>query len=37
VTMRRDDGPWRQVSSRWEQPGDLCWDGLCARGPIPLD
>ena len=27
---------WRRVSSRWEDTS-LCWDGICARGPIPLD
>ncbi|MFN5119379.1 MAG: hypothetical protein ACK5FE_02640 [Cyanobacteriota bacterium] len=27
---------WRPVSSRWEDTS-LCWDGICARGPIPLD
>lgn len=37
VTMQQGSGGWRSVSSRWEQPLDLCWDGVCARGPIPLD
>jgi hypothetical protein len=27
---------WRPVSSRWEDTS-LCWDGVCARGDIPLD
>jgi hypothetical protein len=25
------------VSSRWEDRNSLCWDGVCARGDIPLD
>ncbi|MEB3183123.1 MAG: hypothetical protein VKN15_01870 [Cyanobacteriota bacterium] len=37
VSMRRDAGSWRSVSSRWEPPQHLCWDGICARGAIPLD
>ncbi len=37
LRMQRDGGPWRTVTGRWQQPGDLCWDGLCARGDIPLD
>jgi len=37
VLMQRDGGPWRPVTARWQQPRDLCWDGLCARGEIPLD
>jgi hypothetical protein len=37
VTMQQGRGGWRTVSSRWEQPQDLCWDGVCARGAIPLD
>jgi hypothetical protein len=37
VSMQRDGGPWRPVTSRWQAPRDLCWDGLCARGEIPLD
>ena len=38
VTMQQQgSGGWRSVSSRWEQPQDLCWDGVCARGAIPLD
>jgi hypothetical protein len=37
VRMQRDGGPWRPVTARWQAPRDLCWDGLCARGEIPLD
>jgi hypothetical protein len=25
------------VSSRWDDQNKLCWDGICARGDIPLD
>jgi hypothetical protein len=37
VTMRSRPGPWRPVSSHWNDRQDLCWDGVCARGAIPLD
>jgi len=37
VSMQSDAGGWRSVSSRWEKPQNLCWDGVCARGAIPLD
>ncbi len=37
VTMQRDPGVWRPVSSRWQEDTSLCWDGVCARGDIPLD
>jgi len=37
VTMHGAGEGWRPVTSRWEQPQDLCWDGICARGAIPLD
>ena len=37
VTMRHGAGSWRPVSSRWEDSNSLCWDGVCARGDIPLD
>jgi len=37
VTMRQGEGSWRPVSSRWEDRTSLCWDGVCARGEIPLD
>jgi len=36
VTMQHGDGDWLPVSSRWEDR-DLCWNGVCARGEIPLD
>ncbi|MFN9644875.1 MAG: hypothetical protein ACK6BG_07110 [Cyanobacteriota bacterium] len=31
------DGRWKDVTPRWDSDGSLCWDGLCARGEIPLD
>ena len=37
VTMQHGAGSWRPVSSRWEDRNSLCWDGVCARGDIPLD
>lgn len=37
VTMQSGDGAWRAVSSRWQPEGELCWDGVCARGDLPLD
>lgn len=27
----------RRVTPEWRGPGVLCWDDLCAEGPIPLD
>jgi hypothetical protein len=37
-TMRlRDGGGWRRVNSHWAEDMSLCWNGLCARGDIPLD
>lgn len=37
VTMQHGADSWRPVSSRWEDRNSLCWDGVCARGDIPLD
>jgi len=37
VTMLKPSGHWQAVDSRWEENTDLCWDGICARGDIPLD
>lgn len=38
VTVQSGTGQiWRPVSSRWEGARDLCWDGVCTRGPLPLD
>ena len=37
LTMQAPGQRWLPVNSHWEQPQDLCWDGVCARGAIPLD
>ncbi len=38
VAMRREPGQhWRQVATTWATDASLCWDGVCARGEIPLD
>jgi hypothetical protein len=37
VMMRRGHAPWRPVTSHWRSDASLCWNGLCARGQIPLD
>lgn len=37
VRMRRGQGAWIPVEARWSADASLCWDGLCARGDIPLD
>jgi hypothetical protein len=37
VEMRRDAGGWQPVEPSWSEDQALCWDGICARGDIPLD
>jgi hypothetical protein len=37
VTMLKPSGGWQPVDSRWSPDTSLCWDGVCARGDIPLD
>ncbi|MFM8276574.1 MAG: hypothetical protein ACKN89_06220 [Cyanobium sp.] len=37
LRMQEPGSGWRQVDSRWIESGSLCWDGVCARGDIPLD
>ena len=37
VRMQSESQPWRLVEARWLADASLCWDGVCARGPIPLD
>ena len=38
ITMRRAAGsPWQAVTASWSAEAALCWDGVCARGAIPLD
>ncbi|WP_255441005.1 hypothetical protein [Synechococcus sp. HK01-R] len=28
---------WQPVEARWVAERTLCWDGICARGNLPLD
>jgi len=37
VRMQRGRAAWVPVQSRWGQDATLCWDGICAKGDIPLD
>ena len=37
MTLQRDGGAVRPVSATWHDDASLCWDGVCARGDIPLD
>lgn len=37
VRMLRGEGPWRPVTAQWQADTSLCWDGVCAKGEIPLD
>lgn len=37
VSMERQDQRGRHVQPRWLADASLCWDGVCARGAIPLD
>jgi len=37
VTMRLGQQPWRRVEPYWRTDASLCWNGLCAKGQIPLD
>jgi len=38
ITMRRNPAAsWQSVSANWTADATLCWDGVCARGAIPLD
>lgn len=37
VTMRMGPHLWQPVEARWIAEAVLCWDGVCAQGPIPLD
>lgn len=37
VTLGDGRDPLRSVTPRWRPDGSLCWNGLCAQGPIPLD
>jgi len=35
--MRSGNTPWRPVQALWRADASLCWNGICAKGPIPLD
>lgn len=37
VAMERSGQPWRAVQAHWLSDASLCWDGVCAKGQIPLD
>ncbi len=37
VSLKRPGAPLQVVSSRWIAAQTLCWDGVCARGELPLD
>lgn len=37
VTLEQDGGQRRRVNASWQADASLCWDGVCARGEIPLD
>ena len=38
ITMRRQrSSQWQAVQANWSADATLCWDGICARGEIPLD
>lgn len=37
VNMQRQDQRGRAVQPRWLADASLCWDGVCAKGAIPLD
>jgi hypothetical protein len=37
VRMQRGEQDWTPVEARWTPDTALCWDGICAKGDIPLD
>lgn len=37
VRMQKGSGPWQPVTATWKPDTSLCWDGVCAKGDIPLD
>ena len=37
ITMRDAAGSQRTVQPVWQEPRTLCWDGVCAKGDLPLD
>jgi len=37
VSLRSGQGPLRAVLPVWSREQALCWDGVCAKGNLPLD
>jgi hypothetical protein len=37
VRMQQGRGSWVPVQPRWTPDAALCWDGICAKGDLPLD
>ena len=37
VTVQEAGGSLRRVQPVWTAQQDLCWDGICTRGDLPLD
>jgi hypothetical protein len=37
VRMKGLNPGWRSVTTSWQEDASLCWDGVCAKGEIPLD
>ncbi|MEB3320253.1 MAG: hypothetical protein VKI63_04865 [Cyanobium sp.] len=37
VRMQRGTRAWVPVEARWENDAALCWNGICAKGDLPLD
>lgn len=37
VQMQRARGSWVPVQAHWSAEAALCWNGVCARGDLPLD
>ena len=37
VEMQRAQTSWKRVEATWSQDKSLCWNGICARGDMPLD
>jgi hypothetical protein len=35
--MQHHGSGWRPVTAHWHDDTNLCWDGICARGDLPLD
>jgi hypothetical protein len=37
ISLRHGAGSQRAVQPVWREPRALCWDGICAKGDLPLD